>query len=858
MFASLDSWLVRLTRFSARRSGSVVALALLLIAVCASYASRLELRGDFVELLPTDSPIAQRFRASVERKGRSSSTLIALVASKDAAQNQRFVQELERRLERLPPTLVGSIESGPQEIRDFYRRQRWLFADIADLVLIECELAHEREKRSPGYLGIDEPCSWPDAHRTASVPAKPAPAVERLERELNRRIAVLDRFPTGYYRNEDGTVYALLIRSPAAGMGEAQSDQLLDSVTGEAERLARQIPGIRLGFAGDIPNAVAERDALIDDITTVSLIAIGLILASVVAYFGSLAVLLHIGLAVAFGCGVAFATAMLVHGHLNAATSFLGSIIAGNGINYAIVYLARYRERRLAGDAQDAALVDAALTCRRGTWLAAAAASGAYAALMVTSFRGFSEFGLIGGVGMIACWAGAFVICPASVSLVSRLAGQGHECQARASRSLGGAFRSGLTALVSRLPARFPRAVLAAFTLLSVGAALQLPAYLSDPWEYNFGKLRSSSAAQRGAGYWSKQADRIFQTRGGAQLVLADDPANTDRLARQIVELDQKRGEKLVENVVTVYDRLGGTPDVVAKKLELLAAIRAHIDASLRFMPEREQRLATEWRPPNTLRALLPQDLPDILLDQFRETNGRIGTPIYVTLNPTLSLSRGENLLRVAELFEALRLPSGEVPPSASRATVFAAMIRAMERDGPRATAVAFLLVLAVVALITRRLGAWLAISGALACAVLLTVGGAALAGVRLNFLNFVALPLTFGIGVEYAINLYDRIQRCDADIVAGITSVGGAVFLCSLTTMIGYGTLLFADNQALQSFGAYAIAGELACILTAVLVLPAALMLMKHGRRKGVAGTGAAGRLSSSKPCNRLRELPK
>ena len=32
-----------------------------------------------------------------------------------------------------------------------------------------------------------------------------------------------------------------------------------------------------------------------------------------------------------------------------------------------------------------------------------------------------------------------------------------------------------------------------------------------------------------------------------------------------------------------------------------------------------------------------------------------------------------------------------------------------------------------------------------------------AVAGVRLSFINFIALPITFGIGVDYAINIYGR-----------------------------------------------------------------------------------------------------
>jgi predicted RND superfamily exporter protein len=123
------------------------------------------------------------------------------------------------------------------------------------------------------------------------------------------------------------------------------------------------------------------------------------------------------------------------------------------------------------------------------------------------------------------------------------------------------------------------------------------------------------------------------------------------------------------------------------------------------------------------------------------------------------------------------------------------------------------------------------AVLSALLLAVWFTLGAAAGFDVRLNFLNFVALPLTFGIGVEYSINLYDRV-RALGDIKQSLQSVGGAIAACSLTTMLGYGTLLFGDNLALRSFGKYAVIGELSCLFTALLVLPAGLTLFRRRPR--------------------------
>ena len=56
----------------------------------------------------------------------------------------------------------------------------------------------------------------------------------------------------------------------------------------------------------------------------------------------------------------------------------------------------------------------------------------------------------------------------------------------------------------------------------------------------------------------------------------------------------------------------------------------------------------------------------------------------------------------------------------------------------------------------------------------------------------------------------------------------GGAVALCSLTTIVGYSSLLLAKNVGLFLFGVLAVLGELTCLVTAIIVLPAVLLLVR------------------------------
>jgi predicted RND superfamily exporter protein len=64
-----------------------------------------------------------------------------------------------------------------------------------------------------------------------------------------------------------------------------------------------------------------------------------------------------------------------------------------------------------------------------------------------------------------------------------------------------------------------------------------------------------------------------------------------------------------------------------------------------------------------------------------------------------------------------------------------------------------------------------------------------------------------------------------------GLAEVGPAVVLCSWTTIIGYGSLVIASNRALRSFGWYALLGEVACLCTALLMVPALQLRLSRPR---------------------------
>ncbi|NIP99121.1 MAG: MMPL family transporter, partial [Nitrospinaceae bacterium] len=112
------------------------------------------------------------------------------------------------------------------------------------------------------------------------------------------------------------------------------------------------------------------------------------------------------------------------------------------------------------------------------------------------------------------------------------------------------------------------------------------------------------------------------------------------------------------------------------------------------------------------------------------------------------------------------------------------------------------------------------------------TLGVMDLLGISFNLANLVILPLIIGIGVVNGIHIVHRYrEERDKDIPVLSKSTGDAVVLSSLTTMIGFGSLMVADHQGIFSLGLVLTIGVGCCLVASVSFLPA---MLKLATRKG------------------------
>jgi hypothetical protein len=104
----------------------------------------------------------------------------------------------------------------------------------------------------------------------------------------------------------------------------------------------------------------------------------------------------------------------------------------------------------------------------------------------------------------------------------------------------------------------------------------------------------------------------------------------------------------------------------------------------------------------------------------------------------------------------------------------------------------------------------------------------------KFNFFNVLILPLIFGLGIDYGEYIYSRyIQEGRGSIYIVLTHTGPAVFMSAFTTILGFGTLLFADHLGLKSIGQLSVIGILCAFISGVIILPSILVLIEKWENK-------------------------
>jgi hopanoid biosynthesis associated RND transporter like protein HpnN len=547
----------------------------------------------------------------------------------------------------------------------------------------------------------------------------------------------------------------------------------------------------------------------------------------------------------------------LAVGHLNILSMSFGVILIGLGIDFAIHYVARYqheaahRSAATLGDTAHLRHVLDATAAHVGPPLLAGGitTSLAFFATAATEFRGVAELGLIAGGGVLICTAATLLMMPSLIWITNSW--HGHLRQPTALLPIHRLLRP-----LWDHPRTITLVSLTVTLLLAVGAT-------RVKFDHNLLKLQAENLESV---QWERrlltQTDR--STWFAVSLAIDPSEARSRRAA-----FERLPSVSRVEEIASLM------PTDISEKQPWIQQIADDL-AAVSDAPPSVQPLSDESFATDSLSQFAHQRVPTLPLraggesdrsptEQVNVSRATLATKIWhhlrqlrATANPTPPtmedipaelrtrfLGRsGTHLLRVFAagnpwesdtLAEFVRdIESVDAQITGHPVQAFYAS-RQMERSYYRAAVISAVLVGFVLYLDLRHIGLSLLAAIPTCAGMVQMFGLMGWLGIPLNPANVIVLPLVIGIGIDDGIHVMHAFRAGWAIGDRGQGSLGASttngIVLTSLTSMIGFGSLMLANHQGLQGLGRVVTLGIACCLAVSTITLPCLLSLLASRR---------------------------
>jgi predicted RND superfamily exporter protein len=459
-------------------------------------------------------------------------------------------------------------------------------------------------------------------------------------------------------------------------------------------------------------------------------------------------------------------------------------------------------------------------------------------AFTFTKFTGLREMGLLTGTGILFCVGSVFLLLPAL------LAWSEDRHSRRKTQPTLFLHSFGSQALM-RFSLHHPRPTVLlgiVITLISLALAVRI--------EFDESMKTMRPKGNRGIDVAEEVGKKFGSGFDSMSVIL------TGGTPEEVIELSEqaaRRAQHLVE-AGTLYGYSGVTSLIPppAQQREALAWVQRERQGALDF-----DRIRTTFARAAAEEGLRVEGFaPGLeLLKQVVSLEGTVGYESFQTTQQTRLLlerylrktDRGwkaavylyppDNRWRREPPPDALRLVDELGPKAALSGTnVINQRVRALVlRDAWIACVVGVILVALLIWIDFRSLTRTLAALAPLAVGLIWMAGGMVAVNTPMNFINIFVTTMIIGIGVDYGVHVLHRFQEVQdlprEQFEKGIVETGKAVVAASVSTIFGFGSMMFSHYPGLVSTGKVAILGAVATCLVAITLVPA-ILSWRYDRR--------------------------
>ncbi len=829
-------------RLIVRRPGTILITLIVVFLASLWGTTKLTIDSNQLNLIDQNLPEVKEVKRIIDIVGGNGYLILGLRGA-DEKQLKQVSDDLNARFQADKANVRFTTYKLPV---DFIQKNMVLFIDTKDLIegknRINAYLRDQLKRRSPFFFEI--------------VPTKP---VELKMDDLFDKYTHIGKksIRDDYYISDDTKMLIMLIKptwdSNDLGKTETYLKTLYKSFD---DYSATNTRGVKLvqsydrdtpaagtiswGLTGSYKMSLDDSYAIAESLQPVTILAFLAIFVITIAFFRKIVPTLIVVSGMVVGTIIAMGFTYVTIGELQMVTSILGGILMGFGVDYGIQFIYRTRIELGTGKPYDEAIRSAIINAGRPASVAAVVTGGSFFVLLVSKFRGFSQFGFLAGFGTMIigftlfCWSPAILMLIGRwrPHLVARLIGVTPPPK---SMNVGGEIRIPRPKLVLGI-AIAVTAVLCAFAIPWTDASYP-QGYSPTMFErlkagvrFNYNTRALLPVEEHSVKLMDEIADR-FQISADPVAVFAKD--NTE--AKEVWEELERRRQKpdsTIEQIVSEYTFVP-PPERAAANAKVLEEWQKELaDIDTKSLPPEVQDKADFFKAVLAARPYTVDQLPDIYSAQFKwlpETkpeNRGVLTFIY----PKVDLRDGRLMLKFADEVRDIKAASGKVYHGAGSPLLFAQLAKIVLRDGY------VTVILTTIWILFMHYLDFRSVKLALASVIPLGVGLVEMLGImsitdhQLNFMNIIILPILLGFGVSHGLYLLHRFLEGTSPVVA-LRSVGAAVAASTLTAIAGFGSLLRAAHYGLKSIGFVACLGLTTTLIVSFTVLAAVLQLIHDGR---------------------------
>ncbi|NOT80149.1 MAG: MMPL family transporter [Bacteriovoracaceae bacterium] len=691
--------------------------------------------------------------------------------------------------EKKLPKIVEAIKNVPQIRYSYFERETYLLRDKALFLLSKREFRELNEHAQ--VLFSDEKIDttgldlFDEGDNTEDVAE-----AKKIFSELKTSV------PQEQYFLSSDKLYAMLLIKPSFGSTDLDASALLVKNVNEA---ITKISGPKIPYqlSGRYVEKIQDKEQFDRDIAKTSIISTVLLIIVLFFGLGSMRAGWFTIAGVFIAMGQTVGLAYFFVGRINILTGFLLAILSGLGSEYGIHLVRRYLKDRHTGKGQLEAIESSYLTTGRSLFSAAITSASAFFILSISDFKGFSELGIIAGFGVVCIYFTFMCIFPLGARLLPYKK-EGH-----------------IQEKFSRFFYTYPFKLNYTYWYLILIPVFTYGIYQAY-FEYDFERLHNFSKKTQEL---NKLTDDLYGRAITPSAILTRDTEQAQSLEswlknddnRDIVQLVISYQSLVPEDMQTRQKRIMKIKNKVnslsPKEIEDKTGLKYdQVQRWLTTLPYGEEliplSLAENFGPDKNIMLVFPKE--------------RQGT--FENINRYANV-----LLKAKKLFPGMEVGSDTL--------VFSSILNHIIEDGK---------VVLVLFLIGAFLVFWpdfkniryaLILEGQLVVGCAFLVAFMGLIDEPFTILNVAIIPAVLAAGIDMGVHqIHDEIENKRSPIKApkkrgralsAAQRISGPIHLGMLTSVCGFGALLFAEAKMLNGIGWISILGQLSMYLVCMVLFP-------------------------------------